>query len=679
MGDPTRVGKWLDPFPTLNVAAHATLLPTGKILCWGRRTDPLSKDPATMSQTTTVPFLIDMSTGPPSCVKTKSGPTSVTPPKTGQSDVNLFCSGHCLRPDGNVFVVGGHVQDGQGAKQACVYNSFEDTWTPLEPPNDGRWYPSAITLPDSTIFTISGAGNKAWITNNIPQIWRDGPTKDAKGGWITVNSPDPASSAAALYPRLHLAPNGWIFVAGPAKQSNLFSVDKSAVASATSASTVGNWLFDGPSLQRINNAREYGSSAPFDNGKGDAGQDRGGNIMWVGGGNAEVRDGNGNVVPDKDNPAKSIGPPTSAAETINLNDSQPKWNAQVTPMYFPRRQHTATTLPDGTVLVTGGTMGGGFNDLTQGPPRMPVHAPEIWNPITGVWTIMAEEECDRCYHGVALLLPTGEVLSAGSGEDGGAFADPPFFNQLQGQVFQPPYLFKGARPKITGPPALLARPPKGFEVKYGQTFSVTVNPTDTIVKVTWIRLGSVTHAMNLNQTAVFQTLPKPQTGTLNLKAPVNRNMAPPGHYMLFVLNAAGVPAEAPIVKILPDQTNDEAQPSKPDRKPPTSSLMASSALMARQAPMTLPDLDKQIASQQTMPAVSVGLTPSCPYGLGPCWAGAAEGLKSISDVATVRPVPDHANSVAFVHLKEDKLPDIDQWRHEFASSANGAYGKLLTP
>jgi galactose oxidase len=70
-------------------------------------------------------------------------------------------------------------------------------------------------------------------------------------------------------------------------------------------------------------------------------------------------------------------------------------------------------LPDGTVLVTGGTRGAGFNNLN---PGMPVHQAELWNPATKTWTLMAEESVDRCYHSIALLLPDGRVLSAGGGE-----------------------------------------------------------------------------------------------------------------------------------------------------------------------------------------------------------------------------------------------------------------------
>jgi galactose oxidase len=89
-------------------------------------------------------------------------------------------------------------------------------------------------------------------------------------------------------------------------------------------------------------------------------------------------------------------------------------------MQFARRQHNATVLPDGTVLVTGGTQGVAgnppwlaFDNVRKGGP---VHVAELWNPVTGKWTLMAAEDVDRCYHSTALLLPDGRVWSALCGE-----------------------------------------------------------------------------------------------------------------------------------------------------------------------------------------------------------------------------------------------------------------------
>lgn len=685
--DPKKVGQWLDPFPIDNVAVHASLLPTGKILCWGRRSNPMSVVPGTMDEQTTVPFLLDPADE--SCVYTKKRPTQ--PDSTGKEvQVNLFCSGHCFLPNGNLFVIGGHIKDGDGARQACIYDPFNDEWKAKALPNAKRWYPSAMSLPDGRVLTISGC-HDSYVVSNEPQIWQDEQTSP-KEGWIPVSSPPDVS---ALYPRLHLTPDGKVFVAGPQAKSQCLDLDASSASAptnsapannapansalATSAPSanatptnsppantnttnasavkavqtdtpkiVGTWNAEGPlkGLARNAGERQYGSSAMYDSGK----------IIWTGGGNAVLRDEKGNILTQAD-PTQFTGPPTNQTEIIDLNDDKnPQWK-QGQNMLYPRRQHNATTLPDGTVLVTGGTQGGGFNNLD---PGMPVHAAELWNPVDRTWTEMAKESSDRCYHGNALLLPSGEVLSAGSGEGGGpATPNPNKYNLTNAQLFRPPYLFKGKQPTIQGVP-------RDWTLKYGEAFSITIEPGESIARVSWIRLGSVTHGMNMNQAVWFQQFESPRSGNFDAQAPSNRYIAPPGHYMVFFVNTLGVPSVAPIAKILPDTTDKETTPKK---------RASSTAADAPKIAISHPERNKQIIAKQNKPAVVVGLIPACPYGLGPCWGGAHEGLNAINDIDIVRPVPDQANSVAFVYLKQDEvLPDIDVWRHEFAKSANGSYG-----
>jgi hypothetical protein len=113
-------------------------------------------------------------------------------------------------------------------------------------------------------------------------------------------------------------------------------------------------------------------------------------------------------------------PPSNKVEIIDCSGNVPlKWNP-TGDMQFSRRQHNGTLLPDGTVLVTGGTRGTGppgspeaFNDLK---PRNPVHEAELWNPATNAWTVLATESEDRCYHSTAVPLTDATVLSAGGGE-----------------------------------------------------------------------------------------------------------------------------------------------------------------------------------------------------------------------------------------------------------------------
>ena len=214
---------------------------------------------------------------------------------------------------------------------------------------------------------------------------------------------------------------------------------------------------------------------------------------------------------------------TATAEVIDLTSATPAWRA-VSSMAHPRKQLNATILPDGRVLATGGSSGPtGFDDSTQ-----PVNAAEVWDPVTENWTTWASASVYRGYHSTALLLPDGRVLQAG-GNVGGASAE----------IFSPPYLFNGPRPTIASSPRT---------VNYGQTFFVETPDADNITKVSLIRLSAVTHSFNMSQR--FNALGfTTGSGGLNVAAPANPNLAPPGHYMLFILNTSGVPSVAEIVRV----------------------------------------------------------------------------------------------------------------------------------
>lgn len=218
---------------------------------------------------------------------------------------------------------------------------------------------------------------------------------------------------------------------------------------------------------------------------------------------------------------------TNTAEIIDLNQASPSWN-WTSPMAFARRHHNLTVLPTGEVLATGGVAGTGFNDLSAG-----VHAAEAWNPQTGQWTTLASNAVTRGYHGTSILLPDGRVLNAGSGEGAGAPSE------LNAELFSPPYLLRGPRPVITSAPA---------EIHYGEQFRIVTPQAASITKVSFIRLGAATHAFDENQRFLRLSFTADATG-LNVTAPSTGNRAPPGHYMVFLLNGEDVPSIAKIVRI----------------------------------------------------------------------------------------------------------------------------------
>ena len=222
-------------------------------------------------------------------------------------------------------------------------------------------------------------------------------------------------------------------------------------------------------------------------------------------------------------------PSTNTAEVINLNDASPAWR-YTGAMAYARRQMNATILPTGDVLVTGGSSAPGFNNFAG-----VVHAAELWSPTTGTWTTLASNQVNRLYHSTSLLLPDGRVLHSGSG-DGASAPD-----ERNYELYSPPYLFRGARPSITAAaPAVVA---------YGQTLSVSTPDGAAVTKVTFIRIGSVTHAFDQSARLVPLAF-APASGGLSVTLPASRTTAPPGPYMLFLVNANGVPSIGRIMLLL---------------------------------------------------------------------------------------------------------------------------------
>jgi hypothetical protein len=298
------------------------------------------------------------------------------------------------------------------------------------------------------------------------------------------------SIPSPYYPAMFVAPNGKVFLAGFPQTSRYLDVSGTGQWSTVANRNVAD--------------RTMGSAVMYAPGK----------ILYAGGGD----------------------PPTASAEVIDLNQAAPSWRT-VARMAYARRQLNATLLADGKVLVTGGTSGPGFNDQAGA-----VHTAELWDPVTETWSIMASEAKNRTYHSTAMLLPDGRVLSSGSGEGGGvAYAN----SELSAQVFTPPYLFNrdgtlAARPSITSAPATLG---------YGQSFTVQTPDAGAVSRGSLIRLSSVTHAFNQSQLIYPLTFTAATTTSVQALAPANGNLAPPGPYMLFLINKSGVPSVAKMVML----------------------------------------------------------------------------------------------------------------------------------
>jgi galactose oxidase len=587
-----QVEFWEPVIQLPNVPVHTHLLPSGKVLFWGRRVDL----EGSMDQHLSDAYMLDPETLE---IEKASRPTM-----QDGSLVNLFCSGHAFLSDGRLFVAGGHWVDGEGVNQVCLYDWKQNAWTPLPLMNHGRWYPTVTLLLDGSVLVTSGnyrEGTEPAQNNHIPQVWSEG------AGWRDLNG-----AVLSLYPRIHVLGSDRVLVAGTNPVSQLLDPIGAGVWS------------NAPS--RANGDKQYAPSVTYAPGK----------ILYIGGGN---------------DPTNKI--PSAACEVINFGQNDAAWRP-TTAMSKPRRQHNATLLPDGTVLVTGGTKGGGFddgfNDLSEGQP---VHEAELWNPVTEHWKTLAAENEDRCYHSTALLLPDGRILSAGGGEYN------PNGQPIQrknvhksAQIFNPPYLFRGARPQIDEAPE---------QADYGSEFVVRFSGVAP-VRATIVKPGSVTHSMDANQRFVELEFKITGQQRIAVTLPADPADCPPGFYMLFLLSAVGVPSVAHFMQI--------------GRASTAASTLDTAVAKDRPAPHAAESLsahDERVEAEAGGTRVVVGLTSRCPYGLAACWGGAYQTLKALEGVDAVKAVANAEDSTAEVFLTSNGPPDVDSWQATFRDMAKGSY------
>jgi hypothetical protein len=295
-----------------------------------------------------------------------------------------------------------------------------------------------------------------------------------------------------FYPRMHVLPNGNVFYSGPTTVSNIFSPTTSAWTTNVATTNFGG-------------TRTYGSSVllpltPSNNYKP--------RVMIFGGGN----------------------PATATTEIIDLSAATPTWTTGPS-MSAPRIEMNATLLPNGKVL----TLGGSLNDEDLATAALNA---DIYDPSTNTFASGGTEAFARLYHSVSLLMPDGTVWVAGGNPMRGTYE-----NHLE--VYSPAYFFNAdgslaTRPTITSV--------SSSAIGYGGTFTIQTPDAANISSVVLMRDGAVTHAFDMDQRSVGLTF-TPGSDQLNVVGPPNGNIAPPGYYMLFVLNGAGVPSVASIVKV----------------------------------------------------------------------------------------------------------------------------------
>ena len=413
---------------------------------------------------------------------------------------NLFCSGHIQLADGRTLLVGGHINANEGLADTTIFNPVTKTYFRGPDMSVGRWYPTATQLADGRVFTIAGDN----IVQDRPGV--DRPFSDASVNSLpSVYNPRTntwtdlpgARLTSPLYPYLFVLSDGRIINVGPDKITRVID------PATWSWSTIATSTFDGHSavMYRPNKIMKAGTWADPD----------------FNGANSFNADGRTAV--------------------LDMNAPTPTWRSTAS-MAHGRSYHNLTLLPDGTVFASGGQSSSDGTNLDDA-----VLPAEIWNPDTETWTTVAPLVNGRLYHSTALLLKDGRVLMAGGGALPGRATD-----QRNAEIYSPPYLFRGPRPTISAISAT---------ANYGASFDVTTPNAAQVAKVSLIRSPSVTHAFDMNQRFQFLNF-TPGAGKVTVQAPASANLAPPGDYLLFLVDTDGVPSVGEFIRVA-----DTIAPSAP--------------------------------------------------------------------------------------------------------------------
>ncbi|MEP6651005.1 MAG: multicopper oxidase domain-containing protein, partial [Lapillicoccus sp.] len=351
---------------------------------------------------------------------------------TGQTyGEDLFCSGHAFLPDGRLCVGGGAATPGVGIPSTHLFDPATEQWTKVADMAQPRWYPTLLTLGDGSILAVSGRGGPT------PEIF-DGASWQQVAGAIR-DFPE-------LYPSLHLLPSGEVFYSRCGWNSSDLTQPATGYLRFTGPAT-GAWSPLG--AQAFPDRQEGAAVIQID----DTVSPPAVRLFVFGGGYS----GQAN---------------SQTGERIDMSalSPTPSWQ-RTTDMSTRRVNMNATLLPDGTILVVVGHRGAGRFGAND-----PVLETEIYDPVRDTWMLQPPMQFPRGYHSVSVLVPDGRVLTAG-GPSG-------FDNQLNMEIFSPPYLFMGPRPTVTTAPA---------GAGYGNAISIATPDEPTVASVSLLRPAAITH------------------------------------------------------------------------------------------------------------------------------------------------------------------------------------------
>ncbi|HUH29511.1 galactose oxidase-like domain-containing protein, partial [Gelidibacter sp.] len=491
-------GQWGDIIEFDIVPVAVANLPDGRLVTWSSK----YHDHFDMNDGYTFTQIFDPNGG----LDAKGG---VLPRTVTETFHDMFCPGINNLPDGRLLVTGGSSDE-----KTSIYDPKTGIWTADENMKVARGYQGAVTLADGSAFTIGGSWNDGVPAGGRDgEIWRGDAAEGQRWthltglpGSLLYNQNDIDGEPEGVYRLdnhawLFAAPNGKIFHAGPGE--TMHWIDVNGNSGMGSYEVIGQRAQDSMSMN--------GGAAMFDIGK----------ILKVGGSPSYSSGSLGNPSAYVIDIKGTTNDPDHVTVTRTANDPE-----------HARIYVSSVVLPNGEVLIMGG-----LDHAEVFVDEVAYLSAEMFNPETNLFRTLASMQVPRTYHSAAILLKDGRVFMGGGGLCGEGCAA----NHKDAEIFSPPYLFDN-NGELAERPSLKA-PDKAF---YERTLTVTATPG--IDKFSFIRMSSATHSVNNEQRRVPVDFTIGNNGAYILDIP-EANLMPPGYYMLFAIDANGVPSVSEVVMV----------------------------------------------------------------------------------------------------------------------------------
>lgn len=514
-GDPARLGKWTKgPFDLDAVAIHTVVLPTGKVLFWG------PPDEGSLPNETRA-WLWDPREGTGAGAFENVDPPLIDPDGAGpQGEIiaPLYCAGQSFLPNGDLLVTGGNLiwpdtygddgyTDFAGLNRAYIFDVSAEQWIEQPQMNQARWYPTQVLLGDGRTVILGGYNEDepGGVDNRDLEVFEPPAPGEDQGEFVMGGETDFWRS---LYPHMFTMPDGRVFLAGPI-------LGNSHLIDVAGDGSFGFTGFNPASMDR------YGGTGVLEP-KGPSGSDT---ITQIGG--APFPDEVTGDAPATATTESFTVPGTSWSPGADLNE----------PRYYPN----TVQLPDRSMVTIGGGSGRTVADGNYTTDGTDARRVELYDPATDEWRLGPAQQRDRTYHSTAVLLPDGRVWSAGDD-----YHNPAPGTADDGEIYSPPYLFKGKRPGI-------ARTAKRLD--WGDAFGIKAKRGERpkIRDAVLMAPSATTHSTDMGQRLVPLRV-KRRFGErgLDVVSPPRPDVAPPGPYMLFGLSGRGVPSVAKWVRLDPN-------------------------------------------------------------------------------------------------------------------------------